>query len=535
MKEFGPLLLILFSITTLFHPVFCAKTRDKQPVKSQDDAYAYLNKFGYNPCKDAKVQCSLSLKSLLQTYQKLFHLKVTGKLDDSTKQHMNRPRCGLPDKPLAQSKAPSQLSNYIWKRSSLTYSLRNFPSQITQVNTDRIIREAFDAWLIHIPLEIQQVCSTCNADFVLEFAQSDHRDNYAFDGVGGTLAHAFFPEDGRVHFDADEEWTELFNGVGNNLYLVAVHEIGHALGLDHVYNTESIMYPSYQLMKKSNVVPSIDRRQIQTLYGQKQSSPTTATRKPTITTTTTTRRSIITTKPSVTVPSGGLHPRCRRFLDVAFGHPDGTLHTFDAGVLWRYLPNEHRWDGRTQTFQQVYARLPKRLSAGVYDPNRQKVMIFAGRNIYQYDIDHQHRAQYRSGGVLPRNLQNSVVGAIYYKRAIYIITAQTIRLFEPDSNYRSSSERDLSEEFPDFAGTVTTAFSYQNLHHFFTSDRLVYVWDENMGTWRTFGKPMETGWFACSNSANSYAHGTPPDKSGFRSPSGVSHRHHHHHRHQDYD
>ncbi|UJR26222.1 hypothetical protein I4U23_007565 [Adineta vaga] len=546
MKQFGHILLFVFSIIFI-QSSSCKKNKENQSVKSQEDAYTWLGKYGYNPCHNSDVQCSISIKSLLQEYQKRFHLKMTGTLDESTKKHMNRPRCGNKDKAIAELNTASQLNKYIWKRSSLTYSLRSFPTEINEADTNRIIREAFDAWLVHIPLEIKQVCSTCQADFVLDFARAQHTDTYPFDGVGGTLAHAFFPEDGRVHFDKDETWTEKFDGTGTNLYLVAVHEIGHALGVDHSYNERSIMYPSYQLMQKSNILPQPDRDDIQSMYGKKQSSPvrtttttTSPTRRPIITTatrrpiiTTTTRRSIITTKPSVRVPSGDSHPRCRRYLDVAFDHPDGTLHTFDAGVLWRYLPDQHQWDSRTSTFQQAYAHLPKRLSGGVYDRNRNEVIFFAGRTVYQYKIDDRNLAKYRDEKSLPRNLQNSVVGAIYYQRAIHIITSKTIRLFEMDKGYQQSDERDLSEEFPRFTGTVTTAFSYGDLHHFFTSDRLVYVWDERLGNWKTFGEPMETGWFACSNTAtNHHPYGMQAKKPTHKSPPrGSRHRHHHHHEH----
>src|SRR5437764_19675 len=116
------------------------------------------------------------------------------------------------------------------------------------------------------------------------------------------------------------------------------------------------MYPSYQSMPKRNILPQPDRESIQGLYGRKQSpsltptttrlTPTTTRLTTTTTTTSTTRRSITTTKSSVTVPGGRSHPRCRLFLDAAFGHPDGTLHAFHVGILWRYLPNERKWEER---------------------------------------------------------------------------------------------------------------------------------------------------------------------------------------------
>jgi hypothetical protein len=206
MKQIFNVVLLVF--ISFIDVSFSAKYSDRQPVKSQKDALSWFNKYGYNPCLNAGVLCSLSFSSILKDYQKRFNLKQTGTLDEPTKKHMNRPRCGNKDKPIAELNSPAELGLNKWSRSSLTYSLSGFPTQISEANTNRIIREAFNAWLDYIPLKIEQVCSTCKADFNLQFTREQHSDTYPFDGVGGTLAHAFFPEDGRVHFDKDEEWTE---------------------------------------------------------------------------------------------------------------------------------------------------------------------------------------------------------------------------------------------------------------------------------------------------------------------------------------
>ncbi len=71
------------------------------------------------------------------------------------------------------------------------------------------MHEAFNTWLARIPLQIKETCSTCSADFKIDFESYHHKcDGGSFDGPGRTLAHAFLPENGKIHFDADEQWTE---------------------------------------------------------------------------------------------------------------------------------------------------------------------------------------------------------------------------------------------------------------------------------------------------------------------------------------
>ena len=62
-------------------------------------------------------------------------------------------------------------------------------------------------WADVTPLTFQEVEANEEADFVIIFGRGNHGDNYPFDGRGGVLAHAFFPRNGRVHFDDAEPWT----------------------------------------------------------------------------------------------------------------------------------------------------------------------------------------------------------------------------------------------------------------------------------------------------------------------------------------
>jgi hypothetical protein len=83
----------------------------------------------------------------------------------------------------------------------------------------------------------------------IRFARGTHDDAYPFDGPGGALAHAFYPAPpnpeslaGDLHFDEDETWRIA---VSVDLFSVALHELGHTLGLGHSDKPGSVMYPYY--------------------------------------------------------------------------------------------------------------------------------------------------------------------------------------------------------------------------------------------------------------------------------------------------
>ena len=80
---------------------------------------------------------------------------------------------------------------------------------------------------------------------------------------------SFLGEDGDIHFDDEEHWTlNDPEDVGTDFMWTAVHEIGHALGVDHSTYSEAIMFPYYSGYKPNIKLSEDDIMAIQAKYGK---------------------------------------------------------------------------------------------------------------------------------------------------------------------------------------------------------------------------------------------------------------------------
>uniref|UniRef100_A0A8C2ZJE6 Matrix metallopeptidase 20b (enamelysin) n=1 Tax=Cyclopterus lumpus TaxID=8103 RepID=A0A8C2ZJE6_CYCLU len=194
-----------------------------------------------------------SFTSKVKDMQIFFGLNVSGALDSNTLEVMSRPRCGVPD-----VEEYSHIQGTRWNKNVITYSIARYTRDLPRNTVDSLVQSAFSVWARASSLTFVRSRSR-NADIVVEFVTAAHGDLYPFDGPRGTLAHAFGPGlgvGGDTHFDDDEHWTA--GETGFNLFVVAAHEFGHALGLKHSRNPKSLMYPTYKPSRSANLLSRED-------------------------------------------------------------------------------------------------------------------------------------------------------------------------------------------------------------------------------------------------------------------------------------
>lgn len=92
------------------------------------------------------------------------------------------------------------------------YSIKHWPKNIDPIILREELARALKVWSDVSKLTFTETRSA-DADIVVSFRSGKHGDDYAFDGPGNILAHAFFPMKGSsiggdAHFDADEKWVK---------------------------------------------------------------------------------------------------------------------------------------------------------------------------------------------------------------------------------------------------------------------------------------------------------------------------------------
>ncbi|KAJ0100324.1 hypothetical protein Patl1_22007 [Pistacia atlantica] len=300
----------VFVLLSLFYlSVVLAHSHDKKPspfeflnnlqgchkgekVKGVNELRKYMEKFGYlsNNTQSNQVEVEEDddfdelLESAIKTYQLNYHLNATGVLDTKTVSKMSMSRCGMADIVNGTTRMRSGKKNADRHGFSHFHTVAHFtffagnpkwPSskyhltyaflQGTRSDAFSPVRRAFTTWAANTHFSFSEARNSGNADITISFESGNHGDGSSFDGPGGTLAHAFAPRDGRFHYDADETWSVSANPNAFHLETLALHEIGHLLGLGHSSVEGAIMFPTFSLGETKGLHGD-DIQGIRTLY-----------------------------------------------------------------------------------------------------------------------------------------------------------------------------------------------------------------------------------------------------------------------------
>ncbi|NXW43406.1 MMP9 protein, partial [Nyctiprogne leucopyga] len=211
------------------------------------------------------------------------------------------------------------------------------------------------------------------------------------------------------NYDTDKKWG-FCPDRGYSIFLVAAHEFGHSLGLDHSSVREALMYPMYSYVQDFQLHPD-DVQGIQYLYGRGSGpAPTAPAPVPTeepqpvptedpqpvptedpqplpteAGSTSTTEEEEETPEPTATpIPVDPSRDACEEKNFDAITEINGELHFFKDGKYWTH---SSFWKSGIQgafSVADTWPGLPAAIDAAFQDVLTKRVFFFAGRQFWVF-------------------------------------------------------------------------------------------------------------------------------------------------------
>ncbi|NXN07285.1 MMP27 protein, partial [Indicator maculatus] len=459
--------------------LMCAAVSNALPVHPENDSQGdnaklvqdYLNKFYAVEPDPGHLGWKINAESTTQKLQKMqqfFGLKVTGKPDTETLEMMKKPRCGVPDVGLYGVTLPG------WKKNNLTYRIVNYTPDMSKKDVDKAVEKALEVWSAVTPLVFTRIHEEI-ADIMIAFGTKAHGHcpRY-FDGPLGILAHAFPPGNGfggDVHFDEDEDWTT--GSAGFNLFLVAAHEFGHALGLSHSNDQRALMFPNYAYVSLSEFPLSPDDISgIQSIYGSPPNVPD--------------RRPSTPTSPRICGSQMSFNAITTLRREVIF---------LKGRHLWRVYPDN--LEVEQELISTFWPTLPPGIEAA-YENNKDQILFFKGNKFWVISGYHVLLGYPKNINTLgfPKGVKR-IDAAVCNKntgKTDFFIGDKYWRFDENSQTMEKGYPRQTANDFPGISQKVDAVFQQKGLFYFFHGSK---QWEFDPTAKKVTREIKSNSWFNC--------------------------------------
>lgn len=264
-----------------FQDTIKANQKDAVVLKVQN----YLLDYGYMKADFTPALLDDLTQNALRAFQRRRRIATTGEIDLVTALEIEAPRCGAADFHLDILEAPAGFAVFrtgcsFAGETELKYAFSNYDAGafLDAALIEGEVKKAFRTWKGQIGIDFKKIDATADATLVLGWFREVHDIGGTvctkrFNGREGDVGHSF-PKKGcaaldklasQCHFDADERWRTFATANDIDLQTVALHEIGHLLGLPHSDNENAVMYEVYPREGRRELHPS-DETEIRRLY-----------------------------------------------------------------------------------------------------------------------------------------------------------------------------------------------------------------------------------------------------------------------------
>ena len=307
------------------------------------------------------------------------------------------------------------------------------------------------------------------ADIILSFEKVYHPNVDGYSMRDPVIAHAFRPGTGElngdVHFREDLNWNfdvlfgEQPSGNEKSFFAIALHELGHALGVGHSEKNDAVMYSFYT--KSTGVLNVDDIRAIHHIYGVPKKRFYSVTTQNTLAET------------DYDETSKEIPVKCDTSYD-AIATIRNELFIFKGRYMWRPHSNSDEIEIR-----KMWKELPESLTHvdSVFEDDESKIWFFVGQDIFIFKgTTYEYRTSLANIGIDHHFNKIDAVFKWHYNKQFYI--------FSGDQYWRLGGDR-VDERYPkDILRAwrdvydIDTAFSNDEKLYFFKG-KFFYEFDHS--------------------------------------------------------